>query len=171
MFKLDYVTPEKAEGSIKEAYSIFPPQMGIPTQIQMYSVSPALLTNLVSGIKYFASHPKLTFPMLTAIRLMSAHELCYDYCVGLNLKILKLAGMNESEINSLLGDMEEIPFEENEKILLKLVQKVINAPKSVTDSDMQKCREAGWADSDIFDAAYQGSILAVSARLSYAFEK
>ncbi len=31
MFKLDHVPPEKTEGSIKEAYSIFPPQMRIQT--------------------------------------------------------------------------------------------------------------------------------------------
>lgn len=171
MFKLNYVSPENAEGSIKDAYSVFPPQVGVPAPIQMSSISPALLINQIESLKYFMNHPNLTFPVLSAIRFMSASELCYEYCTGLNSGMLKKAGMTEEDLDSLLGDMTDLPFEENEILLLKLVKKVIKEPKSVTDSDIEECRKAGWTDSDIYDASYHGSILAVPSRLFSAFKK
>lgn len=170
MFKLNYVKPEDAQGKIKETYSIFPPEMGVPVPLQMYSVSPALIQTQIDSLKYFMHHPNLPFPLLAAIRVMSANELCYDYCADLNAGLLQKVGMSESEIESLLGDMSDVPFEENEVALLKLVQKVIKDPKSVSESDVQSCRDVGWTDSDIYDAAYHGCVLAIPSRLFSAFK-
>lgn len=171
MFKLKHVKPEEATGAIKKAYDVFPPSMGIPEPLQLMSVSPQLLQAAVGGIRYFMSHPRLEFPLMAAIRLMAATEFCYDYCIKLNAGILQQAGLEQKDLEALCGDLEGLPYEENEITLLRLVQKVVKAPETVTQADVQACRDAGWEESDILEASYHAAYMQLPNRLMTAFHK
>lgn len=171
MFRLSYIKPEEAEGFVAQVYGSYPKTMGVPAPVTLLSVSPELLRQNQEYLSYFRGHKTLDFELLTAIRLIASSKLCYDYCVGFNSGLLTKAGMTEAQIESLLGDMSDIPFEENEKTLLRLIKKVVDDPKSVGDADVQACRDAGWSDSDILDASFHASRMAVTDRLVAAFGK
>ncbi|MGE4296425.1 MAG: carboxymuconolactone decarboxylase family protein [Desulfovibrionaceae bacterium] len=171
MFKLAYTAPENATGKIKELYDIFPPQIGVPLPMQLLSASPDMLAQRMDVIKYYMNHPELDFPILAAIRLIASTELCFDFCVNLNAGMLQRVGMTGEQVASLLGDMADVPFDAKEVALLKLIQKVVRDPKTVSDADVAACREAGWSDAAILDASGQAASMAVPARLMAAFVK
>ena len=82
MALINTVSPEKAEGSIKEAYEMFMKNIGmIPKPMEMMSASPALFDLQLQRIRYFSKHPKLSFPLLAHIRYLVAHNLNYAFCM------------------------------------------------------------------------------------------
>lgn len=175
MFKLNYVKPEEATGPVGEAYDLFPPQVGVPEPLQLYSASPHLLASAVNGLSHFMRHSSLEFPVLAAIRFLAAAEFCHDYCATLNEGMLRRAGLEDADLETLTGDLDTdlagLPYEEHELALLRLVRQVVKAPETVTDADVQACRDAGWTDSDILEASYHAANMQVSNLLMAAFQQ
>jgi len=160
MFMIDYVTPEKAEGAVAEVYSFFPKEMGVPASVQIISASPALLKTQGEAIKYFsAGQEELSFHLLAAVRFIAATHFCHDYCTMLNAGILKSAGLNEEEVNSL-RENPAAGFEEKEAALLAFVTRALDAPASVGQADIDALRELGWSDRAMFDAMAQAGQMA-----------
>ena len=171
MFKLDYVKPGKATGDIRKAYDFFPPQLGIPLPAQLFSVSPFLLGGQIAAMRNLMGNERMDFPMLTAIRYMAAREYGYDFCIRLNGDMLQRGGMDEAQMEALAGDLQGLPFQEHEVIMLRLVQKVIKDPASVTAEDVRECRDAGWRDSDILELSALAASMQMHGRLMAAFSE
>ncbi len=170
MFKLSHVAPGNATGEIKHAYDTFPPVLGVPLPAQLFSASPFLLKAQIASMLNLMGNERMEFPVLTAIRFMAASAFGYDYCIRLNGDMLRRGGMDEAQIDALArGDLADLPFEDSELMVLRLVRKVIDDPASITDADVQACRDAGWKDSDILELSALAGFMQVSGRLMAAF--
>jgi hypothetical protein len=157
MALINTVSPEKAEGSIKEAYEMFMKNMGmIPRPLEMMSVSPALFDIQLQRIRYFSKHPKLSFPLLAHIRYLVAHNLNYGFCMDFNKLMLKKQGIGEEDIRKLEADPSQSLLEENESAMLTFVVKAVKKPGSITAEDVKKLKDLGWEDRDMVDALSQG---------------
>jgi hypothetical protein len=157
MALINMVTPEKAEGSIKEAYEMFIKNIGIiPKPMEMMSVSPALFDLQFQRIRYFSRHPKLSFSLLAHIRYLVAHNLNYGFCTDFNMHILKKQGVEEGDLRKMEADPSLSLLEENESAMLAFVVKAVQAPGSITADDIQKLKSLGWEDRDMVDALSQG---------------
>jgi hypothetical protein len=172
MFLLQHVEPEGATGKVKEAYSVFPKEFPVPTPLVLMSASPDL-AHLQSGIiRHFMTHPKLDMGLLATIRYMVANEVNYPFCINLNAGILKMAGgMSDAELQAMKADPEKAPLEDFQKALVRFVLKVIRTPEKVEKADIDHLHELGWADQDIFDAAYHGAAMVTASTLYKAFIK
>ena len=171
MFVLDTVSPENATGAVEKIYKTFPPEIGIPLPLQLMSASPGFLACQFEFIKYYGGHAKLSFPLLAAIRYMAASDCDYDYCVRFNRKILMASGASEQEVDAITGDMETVPFEENEKALLKFVAKAVKTPAAVEAEDVKALHRIGWKDADILDAVAHGAYMRGHGTLMRVFQK
>ena len=171
MFKLAYVPPAQATGQVKESYGIFPAGMEPPKPMQMLSVSPGVQGIVAQNIKYFMGHPRLSHQMLASIRYLAAKAFEYPFCIGFNRSLLERMGMEPAEVDAMVADPSTAPLEPNELVLLGLVADLVRDPASVTEAAIQRCRDAGWVDSDIFDACYQAANMRVSGQLMAAFAK
>jgi hypothetical protein len=151
------VSPENAEGEIKEHYSFFIQRAGIvPKPFEMLSVSPELLKTHGAVVKYYMSHPTLGFPLLSHIRYLVAKEHDYQFCTNFNKQLLKMQGMDDAGISEIGTDPEKVLLEEKDKAMLLFVLKAIKDPKATEQKDIDALHNLGWTDRDIFDALAHG---------------
>lgn len=171
MFLLKTVSPDGAAGKVAEIYSIFPKQIGVPLPLQLMSASPEMLGRQTEIIKYYMSHPKLSFPLLAAIRFLSASECNYGFCISFNKNILMAQGMSESDVEAMIQDPETAPLEDNERAMLKFVVAAVRSPNEVQHSDIEKLRDMGWTDTDIYDAVAHGANMVGASIVNNAFTR
>jgi len=154
---INMVSPEKAEGSIKEAYQKFMKNIGmIPKPMEMMSVSPGLFDLQFQRIQYFSKHPKLSFPLLAHIRYLVARNLSYAFCTDFNKHILEKQGVGDDDFRKMEADPSQSLLEEHESAMLAFVVKAVQSPGSVTAEDIEKLRNLGWDDKDMVDALSHG---------------
>jgi hypothetical protein len=157
MALINTVSPEKAEGSIKEAYEMFMKNIGIiPKPMEMMSVSPALFDLQFQRIRYFSKHPTLSFSLLAHIRYLVAHNLKYGFCTDFNRHILKKQGLGDDDIRRMEIDPSQSLLEDDERAMLAFVVKAVQTPGSVSADDVKKLKNLGWEDKDMVDALSQG---------------
>jgi hypothetical protein len=157
MARISTVSPEKAEGVIKQGYEMFMEKVGIiPKPMEMMSASPALFDMQLKRIGYYSKHPALGFALLVHIRYLAAHTLNYSFCQDFNGLVLKKLGLTDDDIRNIEADPENALLEDNEKAMLAFVIKSMKKPDSITQSDIDSLKELGWADRDMVDALAQG---------------
>jgi hypothetical protein len=171
MALINTVSPDKAEGSIKEAYDMFMKNIGmIPRPMEMMSVSPALFDIQLQRIRYFSTHPTLSFPLLAHIRYLVAHNLSYSFCMDFNKLMLKKQGVGDADIRNMEADPSQSLLEENESAMLAFVVNAVKNPGSVTAADIKKLKDLGWEDRDIMDALSQGVSMIDHAIMMQVFQ-
>jgi hypothetical protein len=172
MLILDHVKPEQATGKIAEAYAVFPKQVPVPDPLILMSASPDLAYTQSQIIRHYMNHDRLDMGLLAMIRYLTACEFNYDFCIQFNTGLLKMAGgMSEQDLKDLKADPQNAPLEESQKALLLFVLKAVKDPQKVTLADVNRLRELGWRDQDIFDATHHAAGM-VAASITYkAFNK
>lgn len=169
---LNTVPPEKADGKVKEIYSMFE-QMGVPVPVplQMFSVSPDLLAVQEHYINWVMNHPVLSPSLRTHIRLMAAHEESYTYCIRFNEQILKTAmGLSDDQVAVVGKDPGKAALKPEEIALLLFVQKVLRDPAQTHQKDMDHLKSLGWNEQDIFDATLIGMNMLAMGMMFKAFK-
>ncbi len=170
MSLLQLVEPEKAEGAVKDIYSIFP-EGRIPDPIRLFSASPGLLGVHAAFLGYYKNHPTLSFPLLTAIRYLAATHCGHVSCTNYNGKMLLAQGFTDQELEDVKMNPAQAPLEEKEQALLGLVDKVIKNPKTVSRQDIAAVQACGWTESDVLDAACHATLVLSSGILFDGFMK
>lgn len=157
MALINTVSPEKAEGAVKEAYDMFIQNIGIiPRPMEMMSASPVLFELQFRRIQYFSRHPTLSFALLAHIRYLAARTLDYPFCTDFNRMLLKKQGLSEDDLRAMETDPSKSLLEEKENAMLAFVIKALKAPGTVTAEDIQALKDMGWEDRDMVDALSQG---------------
>jgi hypothetical protein len=93
MFKLRHVSPEEAEGQIADIYSSFPKETGVPRPLLLTSVSPELMKRQFEIMRYYMTHPTLSFHLPASIRYLVAADRGFEYCVKHNSAMLATSGL------------------------------------------------------------------------------
>lgn len=150
MFMINYVTPEKAEGAVKKIYSIFPPEVGVPEPLQLYSASPKYLVKQMAVVSDFMQNDAYDPSLLAAMRYIGASTACFGYCTTFNKQMLESMGLSAEEIEKLGTDPTQA-FEGKDAALLTLIAKAIADPDSVSKADIDLAREQGWTDEQVFE--------------------
>ena len=151
------VSPEAAEGTMKEAYDMFMKNLGvIPRPLEMMSASPAIFGQQLQRIHYYADHPTLGFALLSHIRYLVAHNLNYRFCMDFNKLILKKQGLTDDDIQKMEADPTMSLLEEKESAMLAFVVKAVKSPGSVAADEIKRLKEMGWEDRDLVDALAHG---------------
>ena len=169
---LKTVSEEEATGTIKEMYTMMKGMAGfVPKPMQMYSVSPGMFEMQKKSIEYFMGHPNLSPILLAAIRYVGARTSEFPYCLDLNGDILmKMAGLSEEQLKALADDPGSITLPDRDKAMLAFVHKALTAPEDVAAEDVQKLRDMGWTDLDIFDASSHGAHMVAGGILFNTFK-
>lgn len=170
MFLINYVTPDKAEGSIADVYNFFPKEMGVPESLQIFSANPKLLELQGEIIKYYVGEDELSFHLLAAIRFIAANHYCHDYCTLLNANMLKASGLTEEEVQRLMED-PTAGFEKEEAALISFVAKSLESPTTINEEDIAVLRNYGWSDKAIFAAIGQAAQMSSASLIYKTFKK
>ncbi len=156
---LQTVTPESATGEVAEIYAQIKNAWGpVPTAIQAYSANPFLLKHQWEYYGSIMQHPTLSFPLTASIRMLVSQAGNCGYCIDMNAGMLiNMAGWTPEQVAATRADFNDSPLSPKEKTLLGLVLKATRDSNSVSTSDLQAAREAGWSDCEILDAVNHGA--------------
>ena len=151
------VSPEQAEGKMKEAFDMFIENLGvIPKPLEMMSASPAIFDQQLQRIQYYTNHPTLSFALLSHIRYLVANNLSYQFCMDFNKLILKKQGLEDDDIKRIEADPSKSLLEEKESAMLAFVVKAVKEPSSVKAEEIEKLKAVGWEDKDLLDVLAHG---------------
>ena len=171
MALIQTVSPEKAEGEVKEIYDTMQKNIGmIPDPLQLASASPWMLGMMWQSVQYYTQHPNLGFGLLSTIRYLVAQQNDYAFCTNFNKNFLLMQGMSEDDIEKIVEDPLQAPLDDKDRAMLAFVMKAINTPDLVEDNDMEKLHDLGWTDTDILDALTHGTNMIGSSILMKAFK-
>jgi alkylhydroperoxidase family enzyme len=172
MSMLQTVTPESATGDVADIYAqINQAWGGVPNVMRVWSASPFLLKQQWEFVSYSMQHPKLSFALLTSIRMLVSQAGNCSYCIDMNAGMLiNMAGWTPEQVAATRADFKNSPLTASEKMLLGLVLKATRDSSSVTALDVQAAREAGWADGDILDAVTHGARMVAGDIIINAFK-
>jgi len=168
-YRIATQTPETATGFMIEAFKRFPPQVGVPEPMLLFSASPGLVEAQFAIFGYYGKHPHLSPELLAAIRYLASRTLSAPACLLFNGKLLGATGFSDEELNSLPESGGE--FTPGERALLAYVVRLVGQPATVTDEHIEALRQHGWTDSDIMDASMQAANMQVPALLLKALKR
>jgi len=127
-------------------------QMGfVPDGIRLYAISPPLLKTFVGTVGYFRAHPTLSQELLAMIRYLVSSEAQCSFCIDLNAGFLLNMGKTREQLDAAMSNTADAPLSDSEKVVLQLALASIDHPQDVTQADIQRARDAGFSDREIFD--------------------
>ena len=170
MFMIDYSTPDKAEGIVKEVYSMFPAHIAVPDPLQLFSASPRYLSREAGVIKDFMGDDAYDPGFLAALRYIGASTFCFDACTVFNKDYLLRMGLSEEEIDSLTSNPAQ-SFEDKEAALITFVAKSTTNPDGVSRADIDAVRAQGWTDQQIFECTVYAARMATVGQVFRTFSE
>ena len=168
-YRIATQTPENATGFMAQAFKRFPPQLGVPEPMLLFSASPGMVEAQFSVFSYFGTHAHLSPELLAAIRYLASRTLSAPACLLFNGKLLGATGVTDEELTALPQSGGE--FTPAERALLAYVVRLVGEPTTVTDAHIEALRQHGWTDADIMDASMQAANMQVPALLLKALKR
>jgi alkylhydroperoxidase family enzyme len=166
-------TNETAQGEVRKIYDELL-RRGlpfIPKPVQVMSASPELMTRYWPMITWVLDHPRLSRQLLAYIRLGVALTSDYPYCVELNTAALQqMMQLTPEQLAMFREDPSKAQLSEAERELVAFVVRASSEPEEITANDVQRLRDLGWADPDIFDATFMGAFMLTSGVLFNTFK-
>lgn len=170
MSYLKTISQAEAEGKVAAIYERFSEVFGnVPNVVKMWSASPHFLYQQADYLKYYNEHPNLDPVFFTYIRLLVSVQEKGEYCIRLNTALLLHFGINIDEIKASCENINNVAMEPERKELLLFALKVTREPENVSKNEIERLREFGWEDYEIFDAVLHASNHASYTKLVKAF--
>ncbi len=88
------------------------------------------------------------------------------YCLAAHMEILGRLGMPRPVVRALATDFTHAPLEPKVMALMQFVAKLTRQPADMVQADADRVKEAGWTDSEIFEAVLVASLYACANRFS-----
>ena len=168
---LKTVGPGEASGEIEKIYQAFLDTVGmVPPPFLMYSASPGIQALQADTIQYYRERSSLSPLLMALIRYLTAAALEMEPCVEFNAKALTVHGLTEVQVADLKMNPAAAPLDEKDGWLLAFVIKAVRTPESVSESHVQKLKQLGWTDTDIFDALYISCMMVGMERMMKALK-
>jgi len=155
---------EKIYKKVKALYGVVPPQMKFLGDIEA-----EYLEEFLKMAARILRHPNIEPDIFALIRLHIAFKEGYAYCKHFNTTLLLSKGYKQEVLNSVVENIENIPFEQQEKALVKFALKAIYESSSCQEEDFKKLEEMGWSQKDIFDAIEHAGSIFRNGRLLTAY--
>ena len=154
------VEPNQAQGEVAQIYTEMQQAFDnwVPNGFKIWSANPLWLKQQWEFISYYMQQKRLSFPLLTMIRMLVSQDHACAYCVGLNEGMLiNMVGLSPEQVAALKRDPQTAPLPEKEKAMLLFVLKGVKQSGSIGAADMQALRGLGWSDAEILDALTHGA--------------
>lgn len=159
MALINFPNPSNATDKTKALFEQIEKDLGsIPNVLQLYGLSPVILEKMYQEVMYFFQHPSLSVPLLAFVRLSVSTAHNCQYCVTFNKQLLiHKVGMTVEQINAGIENPENAPLNDKEKLMLKFLLKATNEKVKTQAEDINELKQAGWSESDIFEALYHAA--------------
>lgn len=153
MFIIEPIKKEDATGELKLLYRMIERSLGfVPPHFELFAtIDLKAMKEFVEYNQYIMAHEKIDKNLLPFMRLYIANKGCRSYCTNFNTNMLLDMGIDKQLIENITDDIENIPFEDNQKLLLTKVLKALYNADEFNQDDLKELYNAGFSDKDYFD--------------------
>ena len=146
-------TPAEDKEKVEAIFKSVKEHMGfVPDGLKLYAISPPLLESFMASIGYFMAHPELSQELLIMIRYLLSSDAGCSFCIDLNTARLIDLGKTHEQLLAAKNNVVDAPVTDAEKVLLNIALASAHKPEGVNQGDIQKARDHGFSDRNIFDA-------------------
>jgi len=153
MFIIDPIKKEDATGELKLLYRMIERSLGfVPPHFELFAtIDLKGMKEFVEYNQYIMAHEKIDKNLLPFMRLYIAKRECRSYCTNFNTNMLLNMNIDKEIIENITDDIKNIPFEDNQKLLLKKVLKALYNADEFNKDDLKELYKVGFSDKDYFD--------------------
>jgi len=168
---ISLISEEKAYKTLGLIYSSIKERMGfIPNSLKLFAQNQGILANTLKIFESYAGGSNINANIFPIIRYAVAHAKGSTYCINMNSKVLKKYGFDESLVDSAHGHWTQFPISEKEKELIGFAVKVATDAENVCADDVDRLKNLGWSEKDIYTASDQGARMLYGSALLKAFK-
>lgn len=146
------IAPEQAEGKVRALYDQVSQQLGhVPNWALAFSLRPevrdgwnALLTSI---------RPNLSLRTYELATLAAARALRSSYCALAHGKVLAEQVFDPATVAAIAADSNDTRLTDAERAMMAFVEKLVIAADRIGAADVDRLREHGYTDENIFDIA------------------
>ena len=153
MFIIKPISVDEATGELKLLYKKIQKILGfIPPHFELFAtLDPKSLHAFIEHNLYFAKHPNIDAQLLPFLRLCIAQKECRSYCINFNTKMLLSSGVDKELLNDICQNLEKLPFESKQILLLSKVLYAIYNAQSFGEKDLDELYNEGFSDKDFYE--------------------
>lgn len=153
MFIIDTIKKEDATGELKLLYRMIEKQLGFipPHFAMMATIDIEAMKEFLNYNVAMMTHEKIDNALMPFLRLYIAQKECRGYCTTFNRELLLKQGVTQNVINHFHEDLELIPLDESQKLLLNKVLKAIYHSTEFNRNDLEELYTQEFSDKDFFD--------------------
>ena len=153
MFIIKPISVDKATGELKLLYKKIQKILGfIPPHFELFAtLDPKSLDEFVEHNLYFAKHPNIDAGLLPFLRLCIAQKECRSYCINFNTRMLLSNGVDKELLSDICNNIEKLPFESKQILLLSKVLYGIYNAQSFGEKDLKELYDVGFSDKDFYE--------------------
>ncbi len=153
MFIIEPIKKEEATGELKLLYKMIEKSLGfVPPHFELFAtIDLKAMKEFVGYNQYMMMHEKIDSNLLPYLRLYIANTECRSYCTSFNTKMLLSIGADESLLNNITNEINNIPFNDAQKLLLSKVLKALYQPNEFNKDDLAELYALEFNDKDFFD--------------------
>ena len=153
MFIINPIKPKNATGELKLLYKKIEKTLGfIPPHFEVFAtIDIESLKELIEYNLYFTKHPKIDANILPFLRLCIAQKESRKYCIDFNTQLLLANGVNKQILSDIYSNIDQLPFDMEQKLLLsKVIYAIYHADKFGKD-DLQELYNVNFSDKDFYE--------------------
>ena len=153
MFIIKPISVDEATGELKLLYKKIQKILGfIPPHFELFAtLDPKSLHAFIEHNLYFAKHPNIDAQLLPFLRLCIAQKECRSYCINFNTRMLLSNGVDKELLSDICNNIEKLPFEAKQILLLSKVLYAIDNPQDFGKKDLDELYDVGFSDKDFYE--------------------
>lgn len=153
MFIINPIKKEESTGELKLLYRMIERQLGfIPPHFEMMAtIDIESMKEFLTYNNAMMTHEKIDKTLMPFLRLYIAQKECRRYCTTFNRELLLKQGITQNVIDSFHENLELIPVDESQILLLNKVFKAIYHSKEFNKDDLEELYTQGFSDKDFFE--------------------
>ena len=153
MFIVNPIKVEDATRELKLLYKKIEKTLGfVPPHFEVFAtIDIESLKDFIEYNLYFTKHPKIDAKILPFLRLCIAQKEYRKYCINFNTKLLMANGVNKQIISDICLNINQLPFDMEQKLLLSKVIYAIYYADKFSKDDLQELYDVNFSDKDFYE--------------------
>lgn len=171
MFIVESIKKEDAEGELLAFYTMIEEQLGfLPSHFELFATFDLeAMKNFLNFNLKMMQHPKIQREVLPFLRLYIATKECRSYCTNFNTKIVLGMGIERELVQNITENLDQLPLEEPQKVLLKKVLFALQDPSKFGKKDLEELHSYSFSDNDFFDLLRYASEFNANSKMIEVF--
>jgi len=144
----------------------------VPPHFELFAtINPTRFKMFLEEINYLATHEHINPDFFALLRYYVATQNNFVYCIQFNQALLLSKGYTLEQLNALVNFKEELPLDSKHQALFVEAVNALDDPAHFTVETLEKLKQLGWSDADIYDAVDHGAFLFKFSKILKAYSK